>query len=242
MLSLTPSSGSPVMLTVPSTVPATISLDVVASSPVPRLSAQSPSALLIGSPGAPCIQLEATEDDPFSHEMRTASISSEATTTATMDSRKQTSDVEIPLEGKEPKRRGRPRKEQTKSRRSHEEKDLPTPRRVDSDSNGEGEGKANDGKRSGLRNGHQKQTHGSDSEPAKSGTTRAHNPKVEHSCSSAMAGKAAIVKSIVRRVQPLLETVSEPAVVSASPTPTWAPTRSEATPLNATVCRIISRV
>ena len=57
MLWPTPSTGSPVMVTVPSTVPSTISLDVVTSSTVPALSAQSQSALVSGSPGAPSIQL-----------------------------------------------------------------------------------------------------------------------------------------------------------------------------------------
>ena len=50
------------------------------------------------------------------------------------------------------------------------------------------------------------------------------------------------MRSIVRRVQPSLQAVSEPAVVSASPSPAMASTRSEATPLNTTVGRVKSRV
>ena len=88
----------------------TIPIDVVASSPVPTLSAQSQSALLIGSPGALSLQLEAAEDDPFAHEM----CSPLTETVATSEPSKQTSDVTIPLEAKETKRRGRPRKEHKK--------------------------------------------------------------------------------------------------------------------------------
>ena len=112
LLSPTPSVGSRTMVTVPSTELSKTIVDVVASSSVPTLSAQAPSALQSGSPGAPSIQLEATEDEPFAHEMRTASISSTATRTTKTESGKKTSAVPIPPEAKEPKRRGRPRKEQ----------------------------------------------------------------------------------------------------------------------------------
>ena len=57
-----------------------------------------------------------------------------------------------------------------------------------------------------------------------------------------MAIKAPTVRSVVRRVQPTLQAVSELAVLSASTTPVMAPTRSEATPLNITVGRVKSRV
>ena len=57
-----------------------------------------------------------------------------------------------------------------------------------------------------------------------------------------MCGKPRKVKSVVRRGHPVHETVSEPAVMSASPMPMLAPTRSEPTPLIATVGRVRSRV
>ena len=91
---------------------------------------QLPSVLLTGSPGAQSIQLEATEDDSFAKEMRTASSSSES---APRELSKQTSEATIPLEAKEPKRRGRPRKEHNKSGRSHREEHLTRQSRDESD-------------------------------------------------------------------------------------------------------------
>ena len=73
LLSPTPSAGSPMIVRVPSTVPSTISFDVVASSPVLTPSVQSPQAMLTGSPGVVPIQLDATEDDPFAQEVRSTS-------------------------------------------------------------------------------------------------------------------------------------------------------------------------
>ena len=219
VLSPTPTAGSPVIVKVPVSVPSTIFLDVVASSQVPKTGLQSSSALLIGSPGALSIQLKATQHNPFAQEMRTASISSRARTTATSESIKQPSEVAIPLEAKEQKKRRRPRKEQKKSGRSHEEKDLPTRRRDESDSDGEGNGKPQGVRQNGLRRGNGKGKYASNRESIKSGATRAHSPKGQHSCTSAMGRKHPTVKSVERRVQPTLETVSEPAVVSATPTP-----------------------
>ena len=114
-LSPTPSAGSPVIVTVASTVPSTISFDVVARSPVPTSSVQSPQALLIGSPGALSFQMGVTEDDPFVHEVRslasmsvvaTPSANAAATTESTIsrETSNERSDATIQLEAKEPKR------------------------------------------------------------------------------------------------------------------------------------------
>ena len=97
LLSPTPSAGRPVIVAVPAWLPSRISLDVVVSSPGPTPRVQSPQALQTSSPGEPSIQKEAMEDDPFAHEMRTASVWSMATTTATSESNKQPSDVAIVL-------------------------------------------------------------------------------------------------------------------------------------------------
>ena len=81
LLSPMPSVGSPLMVSVPSTVPSTILLDVTISSAVPTLSAQSSQALPTGSPGHfrfSCMQV--TEDDPFVHEMCSRSTVRVATT------------------------------------------------------------------------------------------------------------------------------------------------------------------
>ena len=76
LLSSTPSAGSPLM----STVPSTNSLNVVTSSPAPTLRVSSPQALPIGSPEALSLQMKAAEDDPFGHEMRSTSCVSVTTT------------------------------------------------------------------------------------------------------------------------------------------------------------------
>lgn len=81
-----------------STVPSPITFDVLACSPVPTLSLQSPSALLTCNPVPPCIQMAVTEDDPFALEMRPASISSGAKRQVTGDSRKQNSETAFPRE------------------------------------------------------------------------------------------------------------------------------------------------
>ena len=86
-----------------------------------------------------------------------------------------------------------------------------------------------------------KEKHGSDQESIKASTTISRTQK-EHSSSNAMAPKALTVKSVGGREQPIHETVRETVVVSASPTPTLATTRSEPTPLSATVGRVTSRV
>ena len=57
-----------------------------------------------------------------------------------------------------------------------------------------------------------------------------------------MARKVATVKPLLLRVQPIPATVSEPVVVSASPTPTLSTERSEPTPLSPTVGSVRSRV
>ena len=64
---------------------------------------------------------QTAEGDPFALEMRIMSISTEAETTETMsrEHRKEPSEVTIPFELKETKIRGRPRKEQKISGRSH---------------------------------------------------------------------------------------------------------------------------
>ena len=117
-------------------------------------------------------QMEAVEEDPFAYEMRSSSTSSVGATcsvvvstaaeTASLESSKATSDATIPLEGKEAKRRGRPRKEEKKSAQgpSHHEKDTHTWRRDDSDSEAEGEGNGNadNGNRSGSRKGNRKKS------------------------------------------------------------------------------------
>ena len=81
-----------------------------------------------------------------------ASVTAVATTEpVSMESSKGNSEGPIPLEAKEMKRRGHPRKEQKKSGRSHGEKDLLSLSRTDRDSKVEDEdnGKADGGKRSG---------------------------------------------------------------------------------------------
>ena len=168
LLSSTPSEDSPLMINVPSR----ILISVVTSSPVSTLNVQSPQAPPIGSPGALPFELDLREDAQFAQVMRitsrmsvvtTASVTAAAITTETMgrEPSKQPSDASIPLEAKEPQRRCPPRKEQTKSGRSYDEKELHTRRRDDSDSNGEGEGKANDIKWSRSRNGNGTGKHGS---------------------------------------------------------------------------------
>ena len=57
-----------------------------------------------------------------------------------------------------------------------------------------------------------------------------------------MGRKPPKVKSVVRLLPPTLETLSEPAVVSASPTAMLATIRSELTPLTASVSRVKLRV
>ena len=190
----------------------------------------SPQWLSLGSPRALALQLEVMEDDPFAHELRstsTVSVPTTARATAeTSEPGKQASETTIPLEAKEPKRRGRQRKGQKKSGRSRREEDLPTQRRDDSDSNGEGDGKANDGKRSGSRNGNRKEKQGSDREPIKAGTSTSRSPKGQHSCTKAKGRKQPKVKSVLGRIRPTTETVREHAVVLAAPTPRLASTRA----------------
>ena len=57
-----------------------------------------------------------------------------------------------------------------------------------------------------------------------------------------MARIAATVKSVVARVQPILQKVREPLVVSASSTPSLAISRSEATLASATVALVSTHV
>ena len=99
------------------TLPSTNFIDVVACYRAPTLRVQSLQALSIGSPGALSLQLEAAEDDLFAYEMRSTSPVSFVTTadaTVTSEPEKETSEVTIPQEVKEPKRRARPRKEHMK--------------------------------------------------------------------------------------------------------------------------------
>ena len=104
LLSPTPSVDSHAMATVPSTIP----ISVVTSSPVPTLSVQLPQAPLIGSPRALPFKLDVREDDPFALEMRTtsrlttatvASVNAATLTTETMsrEPSKQHSEAPIPL-------------------------------------------------------------------------------------------------------------------------------------------------
>ena len=210
LLSTTASAGSTVLATVPSTVPSTNPINVFISPPLPTLSAQSSEALPTGSPGALALQLETAEDDQFANEMRsTSSVGMITTGSATAgvksEPSKQTSEMTIPLEAKEVKRRGRPRKDQKEYGGSNQEKDSATRCRDDRSYIGEGEGngKADSAKRSGSRNGNRKQTHGRDREPTQAGTSRSRSPKGQHSCTSAIGRKPPMVKSFVRRGEPL---------------------------------------
>ena len=140
--------------------------------------------------------MEAVEDDAFADEMRNMSAASETTASATAvataetvrrECSIETSEATIPLKAKESKRRGRPRKEQQKSGRSHPEKDLPTRRRDESHSDGAGNWKANDGKRSGSHKGNKKQTRGSSRVFTQKGPSRLRSRKVQHSCATRTA-------------------------------------------------------
>ena len=91
--------------------------------------------------------------DPFAQEIRKASVSSEATTTAKRDSSKTTTNLACRLDAKEPKRPARPRKEPKKSRHCHREEDLPTQRSDNRDSDFEGNVKVESENRSGPRSG-----------------------------------------------------------------------------------------
>ena len=181
----------------------------------------------------------------FAHDMRTTSSVSVAATTLSDSQRRdlseQPSDASIPLDEKETKSTGWRRKEQKKSRRSTQEKDLSTRRLEVGDAKGEGDRKVIDGKRREAPKGNRKEKHRSDQESIKASTTISRTPK-EHSSSNGMAPTALTVKSVGVRVQSIQETVSEPVVVSASPTPTLATTRSEPTPLITSVGRVRSRV
>ena len=73
MGSPSPSAGSPAITIAPATVPSLISLDVVVSAPLPPPSVESAKALLIGSPVVLAFHLDATEDDPFVHEVPSTS-------------------------------------------------------------------------------------------------------------------------------------------------------------------------
>ena len=67
-------------------------------------------------------------------------------------------------------------------------------------------------------------------------------PKGQRSCATAMAHQLSTGKSVVERVQPSLQTGSERAVESASPTPAMGTERREASPPPTTVGRARSRV
>ena len=170
MLSPRPSAGSPTLVRIPSTVSSTDALCVAVSPPVPKPSVHSPLAQLTGSPGVPPFQLDATEDDPFAYEVRSRStltvVATSSTTTAVTretsmrrEPRREPSVATIPLDGKEIKRRGRRKKQRKPSGDSQHEKNLPTPRRDESDSAGERNGKAEEGHRSESRQGNGKGKH-----------------------------------------------------------------------------------
>ena len=146
----TPSAGSPMIATLPSTVPSTTSIDVVVSPALPTPSVQSPQALEAGSPEVVSFRLVAQEIDPFLEEVRSTSTlsvvtatSTTAVATETTQSRepdREPSDDTIPLEAKGAKRRGRPQKQRQPSGHCHHWKEQPTRRRNGSDSEGEGNG------------------------------------------------------------------------------------------------------
>ena len=140
VLSPTGSAGSPTLATIPSTVPSTDALSVTVSSPVPTPSVSAPLALLPGSPLVPPFQLDATEDDHFAHEVRSTSTLSVVATPSTItaatgetvmsrEPSREPSEVTIPLEAKETKRRGRPKKQRKPSGHSQNERNKPTRRR-----------------------------------------------------------------------------------------------------------------
>ena len=97
LLSPTPSEDSSALATVPSTIP----ISVVTSSPVPTSSVQSPQAPPIGTPGVLLIQFETAEDYLFVSEMRSMAtiVGANATATVSRDNSEEPSEVLIPLEG-----------------------------------------------------------------------------------------------------------------------------------------------
>ena len=160
-----------------------------------------------------------------------------------MVSSKETNEASIPLEAKESKRRGGPMKEQKKSGRVHQEKELPTRRRHESDSDRESadKEKADDVSWNESRRGNWKEKRGRNREATKSGTSRLRSPKGQLSCSSAKGRIPPTEKSVVGRVQLITQTVTEPALVSAFPTPNLATRRTEAMPLTTPACRVKPR-
>ena len=199
------------------------------------------------------LQLDAVEYDPFVEEVgstSTLSVLTSASTTAAaseiIQSRKpdrEHIEATTPLETKEHKRRGRPRKQPKQSGRRHQEEDVPTRRRDESDSDGEGNGKAEKGNRNGSRQDNGLAKGGSDRESKELGTPRKQSPRGQRrSCAIAMAYKAPTVKSVVRPVHPFTTTVSERAVLPASPTLAMATARSKWTPVTTPVGSITSCV
>ena len=267
IISPTPSAGSPTIETALSTAPSTTSIDVVVSSAMRTLRAQSPPAVLTGSPEVLSLQLDAVQGDPFVEEVRSTSTLSVVTAPSTRAAAPETtqsgevdrepSEATIGLEAKETKGRGLHTKQRKTSGHSHHEKDEPTRRHDESDSDGEGNGESQKGHRRGSRKGktsvkenvkenvflyYCKGKHGSDRESTKSGRTRARSPKGQHSSAVAMAHKPPTFKSILRRAQLIITTVSERAVAQASPPAAMPTARSKAMPLSTTVRRVKSPI
>ena len=219
-------------------------------TPAPRVHIQQ--ATFANSKAVLSLQLDTVENDPFVREVNITSVVSETSapsaTTAVaepMETReldREPSQETIPPEGKPHKRRVRPRKHSKQSGFSHREEEPPKRRREKSDSEGEGPGNSERSKLTGVRQGNGQGKGSTDRESKKSSSTRSPSPKGKQSCAIAIAYKLRTVKSGVRRVQPSLQTLSECAVESASPTPIMAAGSSEATPLPTTVGRVRSRV
>ena len=155
MPSTTPSADSPMIATQPSIVPSTTSLDVVLSPALPTPSVQSPQALLFGSPEVVSFQLDAVENDPFLDKVRSTStlivVATSSSTAPAKETRerrehdREPREATIPLEAKEWKRRGCPKKQRKPAGYSHHDNDQPKRRRDESDSVVEGNGQTRKG-------------------------------------------------------------------------------------------------
>ena len=196
--------------------------------------------------------MDAVENGPFLEKVRSTSklrlgpassaIAARAETTQSREPDREPSEATIPLEAKEAKRRGRPKKQEKPSGDSNHEKNESRRRRDECDSDGEGNGETRKCHRVGSRQGNGRGKHGSDCEPTKSSTTRACSPKGQHSCAVAMGHKLLTVKSVVRSGEPIAPTVTERGVVLALPTQAIATARNKATLLTTTVGRVKSPV
>ena len=132
LLSQSPSTGSPMMSNVPSTVKSANTINVLISSPAPTLSWQSPHSLPTGSPEVVSLQMEAAEDDAFGDEIPSTSALSVVTTDSTTHvaaveialsgSRKGTIEATIPIDAKAVTRR------QSQNNRRNQRVAIPTKR------------------------------------------------------------------------------------------------------------------